>query len=259
MYKVVVVEDEKRARQGIVFGTDWASINCVVLGEASNGEEGLEVARKCKPDIIITDIKMPKLSGIEMSEQLVKEIPKLKVIFLTAYSDFTYAQQAVRLGAVDYLVKPFKDGQLEEVIRKLILKINLNKEDQAKNPELVLTKGDKSKYIMDALKFIEENYASKDLSVKMVANYLGVSEGHLGHLFRKETNFTFASYVTKCRMRAARNLLKDYSHKIFEVAELVGYHDITYFSVTFKKYVGVSPSEYQDRYRENDDKTYQKN
>ena len=103
---------------------------------------------------------------------------------------------------------------------------------------------------MDAVSYIDENYANPNISVRSVAENLAISEGHLSHLFRKETDFTFLSYLTQCRMRAAKKLLKDHRYKIYEVAEMVGYKDITYFSVTFKKFVGVSPSEYQDRYRD---------
>ena len=112
MLKVVVVEDEELVRRGIVLAVDWASVDCVVVGEASNGEEGLEVIRRYHPDLVITDIKMPKLDGIEMLRQLRAEGNDAYAIFLTAYSDFDYAQAAVRLGAVDYLLKPFQDGEL---------------------------------------------------------------------------------------------------------------------------------------------------
>ena len=122
MYKIVVVEDEKRVRQGIIMGTDWSKINCIVMGEAENGEEGVEIIRKCRPDIVITDIRMPRMMGIEMIEKVYELGLEPRVIFLTAYDDFAYAQQAVKLGAADYLLKPFKDGELESTIQKLIEK-----------------------------------------------------------------------------------------------------------------------------------------
>lgn len=250
MYKVVVVEDEKLVRSGIVHGTNWSQINCMVAGEAADGEEGIEAAKKYHPDVIITDVCMPKMDGIEMVRQLREEGIEAVVIFLTAYDEFRYAQQAVRLGAADYLLKPFEDGALEETVAGILAK---NKKDAAEMTdvnELILTKGDKSKYIMDAIAYIDENYANPKISVKTAAESLGISEGHLSHLFRKETDFTFLSYLTQCRVRMAKKLLKDYRYKVYEVAELVGYRDITYFSVIFKKAVGVSPSEYQDRYRE---------
>ena len=249
MYKVVVVEDEKRVRQGIVMGTDWSGINCIVMGEASNGEEGVEIIRKCKPDIVITDIRMPRMMGIEMIEKVHEEGLEPCVIFLSAYDDFAYAQQAVKLGAADYLLKPFSDGELENAVLKIAEK-NRREEEKREQPngELKLDRGDKSKYIMDAIAYVDVNYANPSISVRDVADSLGISEGHLSFLFRKETDSTLMAYVTKCRMRAAMNLLKSYRHKVYEVAQQVGYRDITYFSKTFKKYVGVSPSEYQNRY-----------
>ncbi len=249
MYKVVVVEDEKRVRQGIVMGTDWSKINCLVMGEAANGEEGIAMILKCRPDIVITDIRMPKMMGLEMVEKIQELGLEPHVIFLTAYDDFVYAQQAVKLSAADYLLKPFKDGELESTILKIIEKDKRDTErKEQRNQELKMDPGDKSKYIMDAIAYVDENYANPNISVKAVADYLGISEGHLSHLFRKETDSTLMAFVTKRRMRVAMSLLQDYRHKIYEVAEQVGYRNITYFSATFKKYVGVTPSEYQNRY-----------
>lgn len=206
MYKVVVVEDEKRVRQGIVMGTDWSGINCIVMGEASNGEEGVEIIRKCKPDIVITDIRMPRMMGIEMIEKVHEEGLEPCVIFLSAYDDFAYAQQAVKLGAADYLLKPFSDGELENAVLKIAEK-NRREEEKREQPngELKLDRGDKSKYIMDAIAYVEQNYANPSISVRDVADSLGISEGHLSFLFRKETDSTLMAYVTKCRMRAAMN------------------------------------------------------
>lgn len=142
MYKVVVVEDEKRVRQGIIMGTDWTKINCIVMGEAANGEEGVEIIRKCGPDIVVTDIRMPKMMGIEMIERIQEYGLEPYVIFLTAYDDFTYAQQAIKLGVADYLLKPFKDGELESTIVKIIER---NKRDserkEQQNQELRLDAG----------------------------------------------------------------------------------------------------------------------
>ena len=250
MYKVVVVEDEKLVREGIVHGTEWSRIDCMVAGAAGDGEEGIEAVHKYHPDVIVTDIRMPRKSGIEMVESLRKEGNHAVVIFLTAYGEFSYAQQAVKLGAADYLLKPFSDGELEAAVERILKQNKERTETEEKNPECSLIKGDKSKYIMDAVSYIDENYANPNISVRSVAESLAISEGHLSHLFRKETDFTFLSYLTQCRMRAAKKLLKDHRYKIYEVAEMVGYKDITYFSVTFKKLIGVSPSEYQDRYRD---------
>ena len=112
MYKVVVVEDEEIARKGIIFTINWDALNCMIAGEAANGEEGAEVIRRLSPDIIVTDLKMPRMDGVEMIAKLREQGNRAKFIILTAYGDFKYAQSAVKLGVSDYLLKPFLPKEL---------------------------------------------------------------------------------------------------------------------------------------------------
>ena len=116
MLKVLVVEDEEMIRKGIVLAVDWAALDCVVVGEASNGLEALEAVERLDPSLIITDLKMPQMDGIEMLEKLRERGCGAYVIILTAYDSFEYAQSALRLGAVDFLLKPFHDGSLEQAV-----------------------------------------------------------------------------------------------------------------------------------------------
>ena len=110
MLKVVVVEDEELVRKGIVLAVDWASVGCAVVGEAANGQEGLEVIARYRPDLIVTDIKMPRLDGLEMVRQLRAQGNRAYVILLTAYSDFSYAQAAVKLGRWTICSSPSATG-----------------------------------------------------------------------------------------------------------------------------------------------------
>lgn len=250
MIKVLVVDDEAIVRKGIVLETDWNSLNCCVVGEAANGEEGLEVIEKCRPDLIICDIKMPKMSGIEMLTNLRERGDNTPVIFLTAYSDFAYAQQAVKLSASDYLLKPFEDGKLEEAVLRICSRIQTSRKSSSemRNADVLNTgKKDKSKYVLEAINYIAANYSKPDISIKTVADSIGISEGHLSHVFKNETEYTVNVYITRYRIKAAMKLLEDCRYKVYEVAEMVGYRDITYFSATFKKITGLNPSEYQDK------------
>ena len=123
MYKVVVVEDEEIARKGIIFTINWEALNCMIAGEAANGEEGAAVIRRLSPDIIVTDLKMPRMDGVEMIQMLRCEGNRAKFIILTAYGDFKYAQSAVKLGVSDYLLKPLKDGDLEQAVTRIIAQL----------------------------------------------------------------------------------------------------------------------------------------
>lgn len=251
MLKVVVVEDEELVRRGIVLTVDWAGADCAVVGEASNGEEGLDLIRRYRPDLIVTDIRMPKLDGIEMIRRLRAEGNDAYVVVLTAYSDFSYAQSALKLRAVDYLLKPFHDGDLEEVIARIRRRERKTAAQYAAVPAVPdLPDGgaeEKSKYVKEALAYLSEHYNDPDVGVSSVARSLGVSDGHLSHVFKRETSYTLSGYLTSYRMHRAMELLRDCRVKVYEVAELVGYRDIAYFSSAFKKAVGLSPSEYQKR------------
>lgn len=253
MFKILVVDDESLVRRGIVMETDWNALDCMVVAEASNGEEGLEAARRYRPDLIICDIRMPKMDGIEMLTRLREEGNEAHVIFLTAYSDFSYAQSAIRLSASDYLLKPFEDGELEKTVLAIKNKMEAKKQegDTAHEQDVLshssIRKGEKSKYVTEALNYIKEHYGEYDINVRKIAESLGLSEGHLSHIFKKETDYTINAYITRYRIRSAMKLLQNCRYKVYEVAEMVGYKDITYFSTIFKKIAGVTPSEYQDR------------
>ena len=107
--------------------------------------------------------------------------------------------------------------------------------------------GAKSRYVQEAMDYIGKSCKDPGLSVGQVAAGLGLSEGHLGRLFKKETGLTVGSYLRAgCRMQKAMALLKEGKLRVYEVAEAVGYKDITYFSGTFKKLTGMSPTEYQN-------------
>ena len=252
MLKVLVVEDEELIRKGIVLTVDWEELGCVIAGEASNGAEGLAAAEKYEPDLIITDLKMPKMDGLEMVRELRDRGNNAYVIILTAYDSFTYAQTAIRLGAVDFLLKPFHDGDLENAVLRLQKRVEV-KEHSNNNKKTVevpgVKKGPKSKYIMEALDYIHSGFNDPDLTIGEIAEHMEISEGHLIHLFKKETGITLLNYLTQFRIEKAKFLLSDYKAKVYEVAETVGYRDIAYFSSTFKKTVGCTPSEYQNRSR----------
>lgn len=243
MLKVLVVEDEEMIRKGIVLAVDWAALDCVVVGEAANGVQALEAVERYDPTLIITDLKMPQMDGIEMLRTLRERGNNAAVIILTAYDDFSYMQSALRLGAVDYLLKPFHDGDLENAVASMRRRFELRPE-QTGIPEL--KKGDRSKYVLMAMDFIGRHYNDPDISVGAIAEHVGISEGHLSHMFRKETDYTILNYLTRYRIHKAMELLKDCRVKVYEVAERVGYKDIAYFSATFKRITGVAPSEYQD-------------
>ncbi len=240
MIRVLMVDDEPLVRHGVAAGMDWASLGCEVVGEAQSGEEGLALARRLKPDLIITDIRMPKMDGITMMNMLREEGCAARCIVLTAHSDFEYARGALLFGADDYLLKPFRDQELTHAVARVCRKME---SAPAANTPAVKKEPEATGYVRQAMDYIAGHYADENISIATIAEYLCVSEGHLSHVFKKQTGMTVTNYLTKTRIDAAMALLQTGRVKVYEAAAAVGYKDVTYFSATFKKLTGLSPSE----------------
>lgn len=261
MYKVVLVEDSKLLRTGMKFTFDWDALDCEIIGDAENGQEGLKLVRQTQPDIVITDIRMPGIDGLEMIGQLNSEGNSAVFIIISAYSDFNYAQQAVRYGVADYLVKPFTDAEMvssleaacsrvEERRQELLLSQRLETVEKSKliafSSYLSSEEGNiKREYARKAIQFIKEHYA-ENIQVPLIANALKVSESHLSKVFKETMHNTIGEYLTQYRIKEACRLLKNTDYRVNEVSEKVGYTDQRYFSVTFKRIMGVTPGNFRD-------------
>ena len=159
MLNLVIVEDEEIIRRGLVCTIDWLKMGAKVVGEAANGKEALEVIKATKPDVILTDIKMPVMDGIAMTEALKAAANPAKIIYLTSYADFSYAQRALQLDVTDYLLKPVNEADLANALAK----IDGHREVQ-KSEELSWDEGLRAAYhtgnpyVQKALKRIEEGF-----------------------------------------------------------------------------------------------------
>ncbi len=256
MYKVLIVEDEDLIRKGLVYIFDWIKHDCVVIGEASNGKEALDFIAKNKPDIIITDIKMPIMDGIALLESL--QADPIETIIISGYAEFDYAKKAIQYGVAEYLLKPIDHEQLSAVvevitsrIRKKLMSTMVNEKIKTLD-ELRLIDVEfyynfstySSRYTPKVLNLIKDNFSRK-MSIDFVANQLEVSPAYLSKKFKEDTQYTFNDFLNRYRIQAAMDLMFESDMKIYQIAEVVGFSEYKYFSQVFKNYLGYSPSEFQ--------------
>ncbi len=251
MYKVLLVDDENRITRGLRQIIPWEKLNCVVAGTAYNGEAGLQLAEELKPDILITDIHMPYMDGLEMIALLKPRHRAMKYIILSGYSDFKYAQRGIQLGVDNYVLKPVDERELESSIRKAIS--DIEEERHAGDP-LASTQPQESAPDMQAQHpsgilrkiqaYIDEHYAD-NLTLVSLADAFYLNPSYLSQLFMKKTNATFLQHLTDVRIRKAVELLRETDLKVYEISSRVGYKDAKYFSKIFEKNVGVKPVDYR--------------
>lgn len=249
MFTALIVEDEALIRKGLLHTVDWAGMDCVVVGDASNGKDGLAQILERRPDIVLTDIRMPQMDGLRMLEEALK-VYSFSGIIISGYSEFEYARDALRLEAIDYLLKPIDEGKLRAAVEKakkhtLYLREAQRAGLREKQKELTppLSENVENYYVRHALMMIHQQYAER-LSLRGAAEALGVSESFLARKFRETTNSTFLDYLNRYRLSKAIRLMQGGGYRIGEVSDLVGFTQYKQFSVVFRRYMGMSPTEY---------------
>lgn len=259
MYKVLIVEDEDIIRNGLTYMVDWPKLNCIVVGRAADGIEGLAKIKELQPDIVITDVRMPFQDGIQMLKQSKAE-HDYEAIIISGYSEFEYAQQAISLSVSEYLLKPIDFDKLHAAMVKIIAKIQLNRQRQNEKKsfeerhlynelldiQYLEVRTNKTKYVDSMIEYIKQHY-SKKISINDLSASLQISTVYLYSKFKEETSYTFNDFLNRYRMIKAIELLKQGDLLIYEIAERVGFQEYKYFSQVFKKYIGHSPTSFLEQ------------
>ena len=211
MLRVLIAEDEDIIRKGLVYTTDWLSMDCVVVAEAANGQEGLEKILECRHDVVIADICMPFLDGIEMIKRAAETV-HFKSILLTSYADFEYARRAIDARVCEYLLKPVDEDQLAEIMRKLGEEIASSRQVEKVMEQAELDGGNmnleyfmqldlsENQYVSRAIGQIRERFGEK-LSIESISEEMGVSASYLSRKFKEVTGQTFLDFLNKYRVR----------------------------------------------------------
>lgn len=244
MYRVVLIDDEQIIIKGLSTVVRWADFNCTVAGTAYNASDGITLIREIKPDIVFTDIRMPDQDGLSMLASLIDEFPDLQITVLTGYRDFTYAQEAIKLGVTRFLLKPSKMDEIHEALKVMTDKLARLHPVPEEHPIIEPPAG--SFIVNQAVAFMERNYSSK-LTLQDVADHCFVSQWHLSKLLNKQTDKSFYDLLNSIRIEKAKRLLSDPGLKIGDIVELVGFSDSAHFARVFKKLVGISANEYRNR------------
>lgn len=249
MYKVLVVEDEVRIRKGLIYLIDWSLLQCIVVGEAANGVEGLAKIIELSPDIVITDIEMPLLNGLSMIEQA-KSTNSFESIIITGYNEFQYAKKGIHLGVIEYVLKPVSEEEITNAINQSIQTIKIKQSYLIQGNQLVdrmiilKEQSITNHYSSMMIDYVNHHYSQKIILQDLV-DEIGVSATYLHNEFKKHIGMTFNEYLSRFRIQKAIQLMKDTKLPLYKIAEACGYQDHQYFYKVFQKYTNMSPKQMQ--------------
>jgi len=241
-YRIVLVEDEKWVRTAIRKVMEKIDLPFGIVYEASNGLDASEWFKSNDAELALTDIRMPVMDGLALLKEMKQSRPDVDVVIVSGHDDFGYAQQAMRHGAFDYLLKPVEREELEMCLRKWIEKREQSASAGAKRePDVNVHE---LSAVDQVIHYIESNRLY-DMSSAEAAEWVHLNPSYFSKLFKQTKGTTFTDYVTAMRMKEAARLLEMTSLRVAEIAERLGFADAAYFTNLFKKTFDLPPSDYR--------------
>ena len=242
MYRVVLIDDERMIVEGLRKVIPWQDYSCEVVGTAEDAVSGAALIRRVLPHIVFTDIRMPGRDGLAMLAGLRSEFPDMQVSVLTGYRDFSYAQEAIRLGVTRFLLKPSKLDEIREALSAMTDRLRALPVSGTEESTDCQQAG--HYLVRRALSYMQQHYAEK-LTLSEVADACYVSQWHLSKLLNRYAGKSFNDILNTLRIDEAKRLLADPSLKIGDIGEMVGYADPAHFAKVFKKLTDMSANEYR--------------
>ena len=262
MFTIAIIDDEKWIRKLIIKLMPTKQFPIKIIGEAEDGEEGLELLKKFRPNIVITDIRMPLLSGLDLIQRIKTTLPRAEIIIISGYDNFEYAQKAIKLGVMDFLLKPLEETELHKAIGNAVRNLdkrnqqNLEKNNLQRKVKRLATDfvqldpGDfseiKNEKIRQALKYIHEHF-SEPISLTTVSDTVVINQAYFSEIFKKEMGIGFNQYLQNLRIEQAAALLRERPDlAVSDIAHICGFQDPNYFCRVFKKHLNMTAQEYRD-------------
>lgn len=251
MKTILVVDDEPRTREGVRKTLEAWSAGKYNIVLAESGVEALEWLDSNQANLLITDIRMPEIGGLELVEKLGSLAHPPVVIIISGHPEFDYAQRALQFGVVEYLLKPLDKVKLVEAVEKGLQReqemnriVRMEKLVDVKLMETVQEEKTYSAQVREALQFVD-SHLGEAITMREVAEHIHTNASYFSVLFKEQTGLTFSDYLTRRRIQRAKELLTNTQLSIADIAEQVGYQTAKYFVKVFRSHENLSPSQYR--------------
>lgn len=248
MYSLLIADDEFELRNGLCKYFPWEEVGFEVVGHVENGRQALAFIENHPVDVLLCDIKMPVMDGLELAEELHTRRLPVKVIFLSGYRSFEFAQKALALGVKDYIVKSTKFNELVNVFKKI--RQDLDEESAFRGACVGAKAGEEEsqgyyELLIGRIKgYVRDHY--QDVTLEDIAQVVHMHPNYVSKIFCRKTGQHFSDYLLSVRMEKAKDLLSDIRYKTYEVSEMLGYRNSKNFTRAFKYYYGKTPRDFRN-------------
>lgn len=243
-YNLLIIDDEVHSRNTLCNCFPWEQIGFKVIGQADNGKDALAFIKRNNVHVLLCDIQMPVMNGIELVKILHTWDKPPITIFFSGYSEFEYARQAIQYGVRSYILKPIKYEDIVEVFSKIKEDLDKKYDKEVDLESTVFSNQDS--FIQDVQKYVNTNIKTANLSE--LSNQLFLNGSYISHLYKQKTGQNFSDYVLEIRMRKAAELLKNTREKIYNIGISVGYSNPKNFTRAFHSFYGKTPIDFRNEY-----------
>lgn len=241
---LLIIDDEKYVIESIRQNVDWEKTGIDHVYSATLVRQAEHIMENIPIEIVLCDIVMPQCTGLELIEHFREQGYEMQVIFLTSYARFEYAQKAITLDSVDYLLKPVDFNLLTETLRKA--------RDKAESiqgfRQYQKKQDDHTERSMDRIKKYIDEHFQEDIRREDLAELVYLNVDYMSRVFKKDTGVSISAYLIRARVKKAKALLTESMMPVNAIAQYVGYSNFSYFTKMFKDNTGYSPLEYRRKY-----------
>jgi len=241
MYRLLLVDDEPDILKNLAMYFPWEKGGFIVVGQLETGAQALEFLQQQAVDVVLCDIRMPGITGLDFAKT-VKELGlPARIVFLSAYRKFEYAQEAFRYGIRDYLVKPPDFQELLECLLRIKKELDWETQQrEALSPSLSLTGQIQDPILQTVTTYLKGNL--EHASLQNAAKLVQLNPNYLSTYFKEKSGVSFSAYLMGLRMGKAKQLLSDPQYSVHRVSRIVGYSHVKNFTRAFRSYFGVPPN-----------------
>lgn len=248
MYSILIADDDYYQGERYVNMDIWEKYGFEAVAAVQTERQAVDFLKKNGADLVLTEVSRPQLNGVRLAQDIKRLYGGTKVVFFSQRSDFEAARSGMRLGVLDYILKPANEAELSQMLMRVkeVLDEKSSKSlcREAENVLGSIEKGSESRFVRTVAAYLCNNIY-RFVTMSSAADFMNLNKDYFGKRFRSETGISFSEFCNRLRIEFAKSLIEKGTLRTYEISEKLGFADPDYFTKKFKELTGETPSEYK--------------